>query len=43
MPTKQCFGNALQKTIFEVLFQGNFANNNTRSFGDLWQFTAKTN
>jgi len=36
MPTKQCFGNALQKTIFEVLFQGNFANNNTRS----WRFVA---
>jgi len=29
--------------LHEVLFQGHFANNNTYSWRDLWQFTAKNN
>jgi len=33
----------LYRKLYEVLFQGNFADNNTYSCGDLWQFTAKTN
>jgi len=31
----------LYRKLYDVLFQGNFANNNTCSCGDLWQFTAK--
>jgi len=34
LSTKQCFGNAPSKTtVYEVLFQGNFANDNTYSWG----------
>jgi len=32
----------LYRKLYEVLFQGNFANNNTYSCGDLCQFTEKT-
>jgi len=28
---------------YEVLFQGNFANDNTYDWRDLWQFTMKNN
>jgi len=33
----------LYRKLYEVLFQGNFADYNTYSCGDLWQFTPKTN